>query len=75
MRVRQALFRPPFLGPFPGGASGAVPKEGCLVAQSPSVCCGITGAAENKRNQWDISCTYDHQLNMLLFLLLFVSIF
>ena len=30
--MRQALFRPPFLGPSPCGASSAVPKEGCLVA-------------------------------------------
>ena len=38
-QVRQALFRPPFVGPSPCGASSAVPKEGCLVAQSAAKCC------------------------------------
>ena len=39
VRVRQALCRPPFLGPSPCGASSAVPKEGCLVTRSAAECC------------------------------------
>ena len=37
--VRETLFRPPFLGPSPRRASSAVPREGCLVAQSAAKCC------------------------------------
>ena len=37
--VWQALFRPPFLGPSPSGASSPVPKEGCMVTQSAAKCC------------------------------------
>ena len=39
VRIRQALFRPSFLGPSPCGASSAVPKKGCLVTQSAAKCC------------------------------------
>ena len=39
VEVRHALFRPPFLGPSPCGASSAFSKEGCLVAHSAAECC------------------------------------
>ena len=39
VRVRQPSVRPPCLGPSPCGASSAVPKDSCLVAQSAAECC------------------------------------
>ena len=50
VRVRQALFRPPFLGPSPCGTSSAVPKEGCLATQSAAKCCFCLGST----NKWPI---------------------
>ena len=47
--VRQALFRPPFLGKSSCGASSAVPKEGCLVAQSAADAIVVSG----QQNQYN----------------------
>ena len=51
VEVRQALFRPPFLGQSPCGASNAVPNEVCLVAQSAVECCCCLGSTDKRQMQ------------------------
>ena len=52
IRVRQALFRPLFLGPSPCGASSAVSKGGCWVTQSAAKCCCCSGQQTSDQYNW-----------------------
>ena len=51
VRVRRALLRPPCLSPSLCGASSAVRKEGCLVAQSAAECCRCLRSTDKRETQ------------------------